>query len=222
VIDNSTGKYIVWVDGDMLLSGDYVRRLVEFMEEHPEIGIAKGRYSLKSGSNLLGTIEAYSRAVGKMVDYSSEKAQSKVLGTAGCIYRTETAKQVRGFDESMTGYGEDWDMEIRIRKAGWVFNTVNVYYSDHERCGVTWKNLWKRYWLRGYYSHFFLHKHRGLIELYKMLPPMGFLAGVFDSRKLFRLTGNATVFFLPVQNMSKMIAWDVGFLESHLNSYQPR
>ena len=31
-MDNAKGKYIIWVDGDMILSRDFVKKLLEFME----------------------------------------------------------------------------------------------------------------------------------------------------------------------------------------------
>lgn len=221
VASNASGEYILWLDGDMCLSTDFVRKLFGFMEQHPEVGIAKGKQAIEPGENLLATLESYSRAAGRMTDYRSKKGHHKALGTGGSIYRVKALLQVRGFDEDMRGYGEDWDAELRIREAGWILDTVNVKFSDFERRKLTWGNLWKRYWLRGYYSHYFLHKNKGMMKNYRMLPPMAFLAGFLASRRLFRLTGQRLVFFLPSESMFKATAWTVGFLESHFRAYQP-
>ena len=159
VVDNSKGDYILWVDGDMVLSSSFVRKLVELMEKNPELGIAKGKQSLQLGANMLSTLEAFSRASGRMVNYKSKKARSKALGTGGSIYRVAAIKKVGGFDDNLRGYGEDWDIEIRIRDAGWSLHAISVEFFDYERYRLTWSNLWKRYWLRGYYSHYFLHKN---------------------------------------------------------------
>jgi GT2 family glycosyltransferase len=111
----------------MMLSTDFVRKLVEFMErapyyvrklvifieQHPEAGITKGKQSLEPGGNLLATLEAYLRAVSSIVDYKSEKTRSKALGTGGSIYRVEAIEQVGGFDQNIRGYGEDWDVEMQ-------------------------------------------------------------------------------------------------------------
>jgi len=220
VVDNAKGDYIIWVDGDMMLPKNYVKKLVEFMKKHPEVGVAKGKQSLKGG-NLLATFEACSRAVGKMVDYQSEKARLKSLGTSGSIYRIGATRQIGGFDESLKGYGEDFDIEIRIRAAGWSFRTVDVEYFDYERNKLTWKELWKRYWLRGYYNHYFLHKNKGFIKHYNMSPPAAFVAGLLHSHKLFGLTRQKSIFLLPFQYLFKNTAWYVGFIRSHLNSYEP-
>jgi len=221
VVDNAEGRYIVWVDGDMIISRDYVRTLVEFMERHPEVGIAKGKQALESGGNLLATLEAFSRAVGKMVDYRSRRAYSKVLGTSGSIYRTQAIMQVGGFDKDLKGYGEDWDVEIRVREAGWSLLTTDAKYLDYERHELTWKTLWNRYWRRGYDTHYFLHKNKGLIKHYRMFPPAAFLSGLLHAYKLFKLTRKKAVFLLPFQYVFKMTAWYTGFINSHLDSYEP-
>jgi len=69
VIKNAQGDFILWVDGDMVLLNDFVRKLVEFMKQHLNVGTAKGKQALKQGKNLLATLEAYSRAAGRMVNY---------------------------------------------------------------------------------------------------------------------------------------------------------
>jgi len=43
VVDNATGDFILWVDGDMVLSRDFVSGLVRFMEQNAKVGIAKGK-----------------------------------------------------------------------------------------------------------------------------------------------------------------------------------
>jgi glycosyltransferase involved in cell wall biosynthesis len=221
VIENARGVFILWVDGDMVLSKNFVRKSVEFMEQHPKVGIAKGRQALIPAKNLLATLEAYSRAAGRMVDYQSEKGRLKALGTGGSIYRTAIIKDVGGFDENLKGYNEDWDLEIRARAAGWLLCTMNVTFLDYERYGLIWKDLWCRYWLRGYYTHYFLHKNSGMLKHYKMIPPAAFLSGLLHAFTIFEKTRQKAVFLLPFQSVFKMVAWYVGFIRSHLDSYAP-
>ena len=218
VIANSEGDYILWVDGDMVLSQIFLRKLVEFMGKNPKTGIVKGKQVLSSGRNLLATLELFSRAAGRMVDYQSQKGQFKVVGTGGALYRIKAVDQVGGFDPNLKGYNEDWDFEIRLRKFGWFLNTVGVYFGDYERYGLTWKSLWSRYWVRGYHTNYFLRKNKGLIKHYRMFPPAAFLSGLFNAFKLFRLTGRKSVFLLPVPSTFKMTAWYVGFLSGGWDS----
>jgi glycosyltransferase involved in cell wall biosynthesis len=222
VIAHAEGDYILWVDGDMMLSRDFLKKLVEYMERNPKAGIVKGRQALSPGRNALATLEGYSRAVGRMVDYQSRKGRLKVVGTGGSLYRIKAVRQAGGFDDNLKMYNEDWDFELRLRKAGWTLHTLNVIFSDYERYGLTWKSLWRRYWLRGYYSHYFLHKNRGMIKHYRMFPPAASLSGLLSSFTLYKLTRQKNVFLLPFQSIFKMTAWYVGFMRSHSDGYSPK
>lgn len=222
VVANAEGCYILWVDGDMVLLRDFVGKLVQFMEQHPEVGIAKGRQALEPGGNLPATLEAYARAAGRMVDYGSEKARFKSLGTGGSIYQIEAISQAGGFDDNLRGYGEDYDIEVRVRAAGWSLLTTNAEFLDYERRGITWKSLWGRYWVRGYYTHYFSHKNKGLIKHYRMFPPAAFLLGLLHAHKLFKLTHEKKVFLSPFQYAFKMSAWYFGFIKGHIDSYEPK
>jgi len=222
IVDNATGEYVLWVDADMILSSNYATKIVKFMDQHPKVGIAKGHLTLEPAKNALATMETHSRAAGKMVNYNSEKTLSKAVGTGGSVYRLATIREAGKFDENLRGYGEDWDLEIRVRARGWLISNLDAKFFDYERLGITWKNLWRRYWLRGYYSHYFLHKNPGLIKHYRMFPLAAFLTGFIHARRLFNLTREKIVFLLPFQYLFKMTAWYVGFLESHSGSYQPR
>ena len=219
VVDNAGGDYIVWVDGDMVLSRDFVRKQVEFMERNPEVGIAKGKYGLTPGANWIATLEIYSRAASKMVDFN-DKATSrfKSMGTSGCIYRVKAIRQVGGFDENIKGYGEDLDAEIRIRAVGWLLFMTDVTYRDYERHGLTGKDLWLKYLRRGYDIHHFAHKNKSVIDFHKMLPPAAFLGGLFHSVTIYKLTRRKVAFLLPLQCALKNTAWCLGFLRSHLDS----
>jgi glycosyltransferase involved in cell wall biosynthesis len=222
VVANARSRYVLWVDGDMVLSKDYVKKQVEFMEQHPQVGIAKGRQALKPGANLLATLEAYARAAGRMIDYQAPKSRSMALGTGGAIYRTETFGRVGKFDENLRNYGEDLDFEIRARAVGYLLSTIDAEFSDYERHRLTWRNLWSKYWLRGYHSHHFLHKRKSLLKHHKTFPPAAFLSGLLHARKLFKLTGQKFVFLLPPVYSFKMTAWYFGFITSHFDSYEPR
>ncbi len=217
IVANSVGDFILWVDADMVLSPVFLRKLVEFMEENPKAGIVKGRQELSPGKNLLSTLELYSRAGGRMVDYQSPKGKFKVVGTGGALYRRLAIDQVGGFDPKLRGYNEDWDLELRIRRAGWSLHTANVTFSDYERYGLTWKSLWSRYWLRGYHTYYFLRKNRGLIKHYRMFPPSAFLSGLINSLKLFKMTRQKAVFLIAFQSAFKMTAWYAGFVDSCFN-----
>jgi glycosyltransferase involved in cell wall biosynthesis len=212
VVDNARGEYIVWIDGDLTFSRDYIRLLVQLMNRNSNVGIAKGRISLTPGANFIATLEIYSRAAGKMIDFNS-KIGTDSMGTAGCIYRTKAIRQVGGFDVDIKGYGEDWDAEYRIREAGWSLQTADVEYRDYERRGLTWKNVWHKYSVRGQNSRDYFLKNRRSMELYKWTPMAALISGFLHSLTLYKLTRRKIVFLLPIQHAFKMTAWFLGYLK---------
>ncbi len=222
VVFNSDGDLLLWVDGDMTIQKDYVSKLVRFMDQRPEAGIAKGKHALEVESNLLATLETYSRAASSMaLDSEIRKVDSKALGTGGAIYRTGLLQRAGGFDEKLKGYCEDWDVEIKVKDAGWSLYVVDAEYLDYERHGLTWRALWNKYWRRGYFTHYFLHKREKLIKHYRWFPPAAFALGLIHAHDLFKLIREKKVFLLPLQYIFKTTAFYVGFLEGHFKSYKP-
>jgi len=222
VVDNASGEYIIWVDGDMTISKSYIKKTVEFMEQNPKVGIAKGIRSIKCDRNILATLVILSTYAETSINYQSENAYSKTLGTGGSIYRSEAIKQVGGFDRDLRYYCEDWDAEIKITSSGWLRAITNVEFGDHERIRLAQKDLWRKYWLRGYYTHYFLHKRPGLVKHYRMFPPAAFLAGLLNALKVLKLTQKKEFSLLPFFYVFKSVAFYVGFIHSHLNSYEPK
>ncbi len=217
VVDNAQTEYIVWVDGDLVLSEDYIKRLFSSMSQDSSLGIVKGKHSLESGANGVATLETYSRAVAKLIDFNL-KINTKSMGTAGCMYRVEAIRQAGGFDTSIKGYGEDWDAERRIAAKGWRLCILDIYYRDYERYGLTWKDIWRKYLTRGRDSFWLFHNDRGSVELYRWTPFAGFVFGLLHSSIAYRLTGKKIAFLLPIQYAYKQSAWCLGFLKERLRS----
>ena len=57
VVENASGAYIIWVDCDMVLARDFIRRQVEFMEANSEVGIGKGMYGFNKNEKLVAALE---------------------------------------------------------------------------------------------------------------------------------------------------------------------
>jgi len=156
VVARASGDYIIWVDGDIILSKDYVRNQVEFMETHPSVGIAVGSLGLLDGDNWVATLEN----VGYVIDSQRhhDKPTSKLLGTEGSIYRIEAVRQVGGFDPNIRGAQEDMDVAYRIRKVGWGLHITKAMFYERQR--RTWKAIWRQHYWYGYGLHFMQHKNK--------------------------------------------------------------
>ena len=84
--------------------------------------------------------------------------------------------------------------------------------------GLTWKEIRRRYLKRGYDLHDVFAKHKGVVKVYAMLPPLAFLAGLFTAFKLYRLTREKFVFLLPLFYSLKMVFWWFGYSRRVLGS----
>lgn len=219
VVDNAEGEYIIWVDGDMILPKDHVRKQVRFMEENGAVGIAKARYEDHAGENLVEMLE---NAAFLAMDYiHGGKATSRPLGTGGSVYRVEAIRKVGGFDDNIRGVGEDMDAEYKVRNAGWL-TYMGAPARFYERRRKTWKALWNEGFWHGYGGHFIFasaraRKDNNTIAFYKLTPPAVFLAGVWYSTAAYKVMHKKMVFFLPLQYAFKRLAWLFGFIKGQID-----
>lgn len=218
VVDTARGNYIMWVDGDMTMSADYVRKQVAFMDQHSFCGIARGRYSLNWNQPIVSLLENIVYVVDSEYGVKSASKLGYLPPTGGSIYRVKTIKAVGGFDRYITGAGEDIEVAFRIKAAGWsICLTDAKFYPQYRQ---TWSALWNQYFWYGYGGHFIMHKNSDALTFYKMVPPAGFFAGVLRSLEIYKLTHKKIfLLLLPVHYVFKRMAWSVGFFRSHINDY---
>ena len=212
VVANAAGEYIIWVDGDMILPRDFVRKQVEFMEGNPEVGIGKGRYGLYPQASLAGALENMEFVVATSKLRVGEKVPP--LGTGGSIYRTRAIKEIAGFDDSIRGSGEDMDVEYRLDLSGWKRDiTCAVFY---ERRRENWKSLWKEYFWHGKGSSRLLGEQNQMIDIRKFWPPFAFGTEIFRVVMAYRLTSSKVALLLPLQYVFKRTAWFLGLFQSYV------
>ena len=213
VVVNADGDYIIWVDGDMTLPRDHVRKQVEFMEQNPKVGIAKSKYGMLGRENIVAVLEN----IPFIVDDSKDgTVNPKLPGTGGSIYRVEAIRQVGGFDNHLKGVGEDQDAAYRVKAEGWFLDRSPAVF--YEKCRQTWQDLWKQYFWHGYGLYDLYRKNRNIFSLYKMVPIAGFITGALYTLDAYRLTGRKSVVLLPFHFAFKMIAWCLGFTKSKTDS----
>lgn len=214
IVNNARGRYIIWVDGDMILPIDHTSKQVELMKQNPKVAIAGASMGLRAQTGLVAFLDNLGYVAYRLK--FGEKS-SNLPGTAGAIYRVEAIKQVGGFDKDITGSWEDIDVAYRVKCAGWlvVRNKALVYPRFKE----TWNGLWKKYLWYGYGAHYVFHKKKGIISLPKTSPPVTFFVGVICSLTAYKLIRRKIVFFIPFHFVFTNIAWWLGFFKSHFKGY---
>jgi glycosyltransferase involved in cell wall biosynthesis len=209
VVENASSPYVLWVDGDMALSEDFVSGQLEFMKQNKTAAIAKGSYGLLKDDGLVANLENLEFIVDS-VQYSGKSKSNNVLGTSGCIYRLSAIKQIGGFDRKLRGVGEDQDAEHRLKAAGWsLFVSKPIFYEQRRR---SWHSLWSEYVWHGKGARSLVNKNARAINLRKMLPPLAIASEFHRSIFAYRITRKKVVFLLPLHWAFKRVAWVLGFL----------
>ena len=217
VVDNALSDYIVWVDADMVVPNDYVRNQVAFMEQHPSVGIAGGKYGLHTGEGLAADLE---NIVYRVDSLYGEKGASKygyLPGVEGSIIRVKAIRAVGGFDHRMNGAAEDTELVYRLKDRGWEISVTKETFTESTR--QSWASLWKQYVWYGQGGHYVFHKNPDAINLWKMTPVAGFLAGCVRSPGAYLLLGRIAALLLPFHYTYKRTAWFFGFLRAHFGGY---
>lgn len=224
-VDNASGDYIVWVDGDIILSSDYVTQQVEYMEMNPMAGVAGGKFGELPCGTLPAILENLVYVATSSVQAKETKSRilagggddHRFVGTEGSIYRVSSLRQVGGFDINIAGAFEDVELAYRLRKAGWKLERNSATF--YESCRESWKALWDQYVWYGYGGYYIFHKDSKMIRLYEMLPQTGLFVGLLYSIIAYRLTRRKVCFLLPLHYFFKRIAWWFGFIKGRAANY---
>jgi glycosyltransferase involved in cell wall biosynthesis len=211
VVNNAKGDYIIWVDGDLMLTSNYVSTMLEFMEKNPKVAIAGGSYGMLVQRSLVAFLDN--------VEYVAYRYKSgtNLPGTGGAIYRVKAIKEIGGFDEKIKGSCEDIDVAYRIISAGWsVVRDKALFFAYSKK---TWKECWNHLVWHGYGAHYIKHKHNQILLLSRFSPLASLIGGVVYAVTAYKIIRRKPVFLLPLYTLFKNLAWWLGFLKSHIKGY---
>jgi glycosyltransferase involved in cell wall biosynthesis len=213
VVDNAFGEYILWVDGDNVLPKNYVRKQVEFMDQNPKVGAARGEWGMCKTKSLVANLANLSELENK---YRNDNIIA--IGTVKGIYRLKAIKQAGGFDKCIKGASEDLDLSYRIWRNGWLLSkNQSIIY---QRWRTTWKDLWKWYSWWGYGEHYRKHKFQNLVILWREVPILrALISGLRQASIAYNETHLKISFLLPFLFFYRASAWWFGFLKSHKDAY---
>lgn len=104
MIDKAKGKYVMFIDCDMILSPHLIENCVAMMEkeDYPALHIPE----IVLGQNFWSQVRRFERSFynGTAVDGAR-------------FFQRDKFEEVKGFDETMSG-PEDWDIDKKIKKIG--------------------------------------------------------------------------------------------------------
>jgi glycosyltransferase involved in cell wall biosynthesis len=104
----ASGKYILPLDADDLISKDYVAKAVEVLEKDPKVKV------VYCHARKIGNKEEY----WKLADYSPPLLARKNMIFVSAMYRKADWQRCGGYAEEMTWGFEDWEFWISMLKDG--------------------------------------------------------------------------------------------------------
>jgi len=219
VVDNSRGNFVVFVDGDMVLSKDFVQKQVDVMNKNPLVGVAGGKMKGRLSRNLVAELEGISQSRDyELGIHRNWRQNPKKLGTGGSIFRLAAIREAGGFDTRIRGAAEDADITARTKLAGYLLFVSQAEFEHEFR--QTLKGLWNQYAWYGHGMHYFYHKHKDLTEsMLIYFWPVTFAWGIVRSMLSFKTTHRKSTFLLPFFNLFRATAWWFGFFKAHQEGY---
>lgn len=135
------GAYLLQLNPDTLVLPQAIDRLVEFLEEHPEVGVCGPKVlnrdhtlqrPCRRGESRPWAVFTYFTGLWKLfpksslfgqylMNYIDEDQIHPVAGVAGScmLIRREVIERIGYLDERFFAYQEDADFCFRVRQAGW-------------------------------------------------------------------------------------------------------
>jgi GT2 family glycosyltransferase len=128
-INAASGKYIVLLNNDARADPHWLEELVKVAEENPRAGMLACKiYLHQEGSKIIDNVghliyrDGLNRGRGRLeADRGQYEKIEEVFFPSGCaaLYRREMLEEVGLFDEDFFAYGDDTDLGLKGRWAGW-------------------------------------------------------------------------------------------------------
>lgn len=120
----SKGRFIYFLNPDTELKEGAFDAIIEFMESNPEVGLAGTRILNPDGSFQSSVEKRYPGERHSRGELSGLKGDIAWVSGASMIARRSVMREVMGFDERFFVYGEDLDLCLAVRNAGWTIGYI--------------------------------------------------------------------------------------------------
>jgi len=167
----SQAPFVILLNNDAVAAPGFPQALVGAAQADPRVGMVAAKVLLQASPNRIDTAghllypDGLNRGRGRLEE---DRGQYDDLGTAlfpsgaAALYRRSMLDEIGLFDESFFLYGEDADLGLRGRVAGWAcaFAPAAVAYHHYSRTAGSYSSL----------KAFYVERNRVLVLL-KLFPP---------------------------------------------------
>lgn len=144
----SNGRYIYFLNPDTVVKKNAFSAIIEFMESNLEVGLAGTQIVNPDGSTQSSIERHYPGERHSKGELSELKGDIAWVLGASMIARDSVLKDIGGFDERFFIYGEDLDLCLSVRKAGWAIgyipNAVVVHWGGASERDTMPVEVWKK------------------------------------------------------------------------------
>lgn len=149
-LKHATGKYILWLNTDILIKENFIKKLFDYMESDPKCGVCGGNLldfrgrpvdSFRRAFENVGTMRRrYSIFINLLLkfphrrfgyNYSNKPRRVAWVGGADMMVRRSIFDQIGGLDEVIFMYAEEMEFQYRVTK-----------FTDYTIMSVPWAHMY--------------------------------------------------------------------------------
>lgn len=213
-IEASEGAFIALLNNDTEAHPQWLAELVRAGRQNPSVGTFASKTLIFDKRDTIDTTghviypDGLNRGRGRLeIDHGQYDDKTDVFSPSGCaaLYRRTLFDDIGVFDEHHFAYGDDIDIGIRARLAGWrcvfvpgavvyhmysattgKYSPMKLYLVERNRIWITWKYFpFKRLLLVPFYT-----KIRYLYHIYGILARKGASGRSASEHSVFELTSS--------------------------------
>lgn len=121
-IKKSQADYILITNNDVVFDSHYLKNLVNFLQQNPDVGIVGGKVYYKHPKNKVAFPGArFNFYTGLLRPNKNPNKTAETDWVPGCnmLIKRKVLEEIGGFDEKFFFYFEDLDLCLRAKKAGY-------------------------------------------------------------------------------------------------------
>ncbi len=185
----TAGRHILLLNNDTIVNGASFDAMVDFLEQNPKVGAVGGKLLNPDGTTQAGynyfsslgeeffvatRLGRFIRRGYPAVMHAEEIKSVDWLGSACLMVRRSALDEVGLLDEGYFIYGDEADLQYRLKKAGWEIYFLPQAYTIHY--GGRSMNRWGRRKMVYRGKLLFYQKHYGALKTFILRLMLGILS----------------------------------------------
>jgi len=134
-------EYVQFVDGDCEVMSDWINKGVDFLDEHAEVAVVSGRCRERHPENSIFNLICD-------LEWNTPIGEAQASG-GNTLMRVRAFQEAGGFRNQLIA-GEEPELCVRLRSAGWKVWRLDAEMVLHDAAMTKFSQWWKRTMRGGY------------------------------------------------------------------------